>query len=114
MPTLNRWWSTLPDSAGKSASTVQPKFAKRLSGGAVIANNKNRKKKALWTDLKGGAKIKLFRGSDELEEAEYIEVTKTHQGRTPATLLCLTQRGRLALHEYTTAVKDLLTPAEER
>src|SRR6185436_10356031 len=36
------------------------------------ANNKNRKKKALWTDLKGGAKIKLFRGSDELEEAEYI------------------------------------------
>jgi len=39
---------------------------------AVIANNRNRKKKALWTDLKGGAKIKLFRGSDELEEAEYI------------------------------------------
>jgi DNA helicase II / ATP-dependent DNA helicase PcrA len=39
---------------------------------AVIANNRNRKKKALWTDIKGGAKIKLFRGSDELEEAEYI------------------------------------------
>ena len=39
---------------------------------AVIANNRNRKKKALWTDLKGGAKIKLFRGADELEEAEYI------------------------------------------
>ena len=39
---------------------------------AVIANNQNRKKKALWTDLKGGAKIRLFRGSDELEEAEYI------------------------------------------
>jgi len=39
---------------------------------AVIANNKNRKKKTLWTDMKGGAKIKLFRGSDELEEAEYI------------------------------------------
>jgi DNA helicase II / ATP-dependent DNA helicase PcrA len=39
---------------------------------AVIANNKNRKKKTLWTDLKGGAKIRLFRGSDELEEADYI------------------------------------------
>jgi DNA helicase-2/ATP-dependent DNA helicase PcrA len=39
---------------------------------AVIANNRNRKKKALWTDAKGGAKIRLFRGSDELEEAEYI------------------------------------------
>jgi DNA helicase-2/ATP-dependent DNA helicase PcrA len=39
---------------------------------AVIANNRNRKKKALWTDVKGGAKIRLFRGSDELEEADYI------------------------------------------
>ena len=39
---------------------------------AVIANNKNRKKKALWTDAKGGAKIRLFRGADELEEADYI------------------------------------------
>jgi DNA helicase II / ATP-dependent DNA helicase PcrA len=39
---------------------------------AVIANNRNRKKKALWTAAKGGAKIRLFRGSDELEEAEYI------------------------------------------
>ncbi len=39
---------------------------------AVIENNKNRKKKTLWTDAKGGAKIKLFRGSDELEEADYI------------------------------------------
>ena len=42
---------------------------------AVIANNRNRKKKTLWTDLKGGAKIRLFRGSDELEEAEYITRT---------------------------------------
>jgi DNA helicase-2/ATP-dependent DNA helicase PcrA len=42
---------------------------------AVIANNRNRKKKALWTDVKGGAKIRLFRGSDELEEAEYITRT---------------------------------------
>ena len=42
---------------------------------AVIANNRNRKKKALWTDAKGGAKIRLFRGSDELEEAEYITRT---------------------------------------
>ncbi len=39
---------------------------------AVIANNRNRKEKALWTDQKGGAKITLFRGSDELEEAEFI------------------------------------------
>src|SRR5688572_19308930 len=49
----------------------------------------------------------------KLEEAEYIEVTKTHQGRTPTTLLCLTQRGRLALAEYTTAVKAMLSPNKE-
>jgi DNA helicase-2/ATP-dependent DNA helicase PcrA len=39
---------------------------------AVIANNRNRKDKTLWTDRKGGAKIVYFRGSDDLEEAEYI------------------------------------------
>jgi len=49
----------------------------------------------------------------KLEEAEYIEITKTHQGRTPTTLLCLTPRGRLALAEYTTAVEAVLSPTEE-
>ncbi len=39
---------------------------------AVIANNRNRKDKILWTDKRGGAKITCFRGSDELEEAEFI------------------------------------------
>jgi DNA helicase II / ATP-dependent DNA helicase PcrA len=39
---------------------------------AVIANNRNRKDKTLWTDRKGGAKIVYFRGSDDLEEADYI------------------------------------------
>jgi DNA helicase-2/ATP-dependent DNA helicase PcrA len=39
---------------------------------AVIARNRNRKKKALWTDRTGGAKIVSFRGTDELEEAEFI------------------------------------------
>ncbi len=49
----------------------------------------------------------------KLEEAEYIEVSKTHQGRTPTTLLCLTHRGRHALQKYTAAVKAVLSPAEE-
>jgi DNA helicase-2/ATP-dependent DNA helicase PcrA len=39
---------------------------------AVIANNRNRKDKTLWTDRKGGAKIVYFRGTDELDEADYI------------------------------------------
>ncbi len=39
---------------------------------AVIANNRDRKEKALWTDKKGGARIRYFRGADELDEADYI------------------------------------------
>jgi DNA helicase-2/ATP-dependent DNA helicase PcrA len=39
---------------------------------AVIGQNRNRKEKRLWTDRKGGAKIIYFRGSDELEEADFI------------------------------------------
>jgi DNA helicase-2/ATP-dependent DNA helicase PcrA len=39
---------------------------------AVIQQNRNRKDKRLWTDRKGGAKIVYYRGSDELEEADFI------------------------------------------
>src|SRR5687767_2896999 len=39
---------------------------------AVIQQNRNRKDKRLWTDRKGGAKILLYRGNDELEEADFI------------------------------------------
>jgi DNA-binding transcriptional ArsR family regulator len=46
----------------------------------------------------------------KLEEAEYVEVVKTHHGRTPTTLLCLSRRGRLAFDEYTAAVRALLNP----
>src|SRR4051812_3351731 len=39
---------------------------------AVISQNRNRKDKHLWTDRKGGDRIVYFRGSDELEEADFI------------------------------------------
>jgi DNA helicase-2/ATP-dependent DNA helicase PcrA len=39
---------------------------------AVISRNRNRKDKRLWTDRKGGARIVYYRGSDELEEADFI------------------------------------------
>src|SRR5207248_4283145 len=42
---------------------------------AVISQNRNRKDKRLWTDRKGGGRIVYFRGSDELEEADYITRT---------------------------------------
>src|SRR2546423_5722165 len=38
----------------------------------VISQNRNRKDKHLWTDRKGGARIVYFRGSDELDEADFI------------------------------------------
>jgi DNA-binding transcriptional ArsR family regulator len=46
----------------------------------------------------------------KLEDAGYVTVTKTHSGRTPTTLLCLSRRGRLAFEEYTAAVRALLEP----
>ena len=41
--------------------------------------NRNRKEKRLWTERKGGERIKYFRGSDELEEADFITRT-AHAG----------------------------------
>jgi DNA-binding MarR family transcriptional regulator len=46
----------------------------------------------------------------KLEDARYVEITKTHQGRTPSTLVSLTRRGRLAFEEYTAALRALLEP----
>jgi DNA helicase II / ATP-dependent DNA helicase PcrA len=42
---------------------------------AVISQNRNRKDKHLWTDRKGGERILYYRGSDELEEADFITRT---------------------------------------
>src|ERR1700722_12385442 len=42
---------------------------------AVIGQNRNRKDKRLWTDREGGERILYFRGSDELEEADFITRT---------------------------------------
>ena len=39
---------------------------------AVISQNRNRKEKRLYTDLAGGARIRLYRGGDDLDEAEFI------------------------------------------
>ena len=48
----------------------------------------------------------------KLEDARYVEVTKTHHGRTPATLVQLTPRGRLAFENYRVALRALL-PQED-
>jgi DNA-binding MarR family transcriptional regulator len=48
----------------------------------------------------------------KLEDAGYVAVTKTHHGRIPTTLLCLSRRGRLAFEEYTASVRALLSPGQ--
>ena len=50
----------------------------------------------------------------KLEDAGYVEVTKTHRGRTPTTLVWLSRRGRLAFEEYTDAIRALLDPPDPR
>jgi DNA helicase II / ATP-dependent DNA helicase PcrA len=39
---------------------------------AVIAQNRNRKEKRLYTEQKGGAKILYYRAADDIDEAEFI------------------------------------------
>lgn len=46
----------------------------------------------------------------KLEDAGYVEITKTHHGRMPATLVRLSERGRFAFEEYTAAIRALLAP----
>ncbi len=40
--------------------------------GALIAHNRNRRGKTLWTDSGSGAKVELYRAADELEEAAWV------------------------------------------
>jgi DNA-binding MarR family transcriptional regulator len=47
----------------------------------------------------------------KLEDAGYVRVTKTHEGRTPATYLALTPTGRRAFEDYTEALTGLLRGA---
>lgn len=48
----------------------------------------------------------------KLEDAEYVEITKTHQRRTPITYVALTQRGRRAFEDYAENLKVLLKMTE--
>jgi DNA-binding MarR family transcriptional regulator len=48
----------------------------------------------------------------KLEDAGYVRVTKTHEGRTPVTYLALTDNGRTAFAGYQAALMDLLKGAQ--
>jgi DNA-binding transcriptional ArsR family regulator len=44
----------------------------------------------------------------KLEEAGYVEIIKTHQRRTPVTLVMLTPLGRTAFDRYVATLRSLL------
>ena len=44
----------------------------------------------------------------KLEDAAYVDVTKTHKGRTPVTYLGLSKKGRRAFEDYMDALRSLL------
>jgi DNA-binding transcriptional ArsR family regulator len=48
----------------------------------------------------------------KLEDAGYVRVTKTHEGRTPVTYLALTDNCRTAFADYQAALMDLLKGAQ--
>jgi DNA helicase-2/ATP-dependent DNA helicase PcrA len=50
---------------------------------AVIAQNRNRKDKRLYTDMAGGANILYYRAGDDLDEAEFIARNATNAIREP-------------------------------
>lgn len=47
----------------------------------------------------------------KLEDANYVLMTKTHEGRKPATYLELTLTGRRAFEQYTATLTNLLNPS---
>lgn len=44
----------------------------------------------------------------KLEDASYVEVTKTYDRRTPVSYVALTGRGRQAFEDYTTQLRALI------
>jgi len=50
----------------------------------------------------------------KLEDAGYLQITKTYQRRTPVTYVALTRAGRRALEDYTAALHRLLTPPTDQ
>ena len=50
----------------------------------------------------------------KLEDADYVQITKAHQRRTPVTYVALTHSGRRALEDYTAVLRRLLTPANDQ
>lgn len=55
----------------------------------------------------------LSRHLQVLEEAGYVTISKTFEGRRPRTWACCTKRGRAAFASEVAALRDLLAGIEE-
>jgi DNA-binding MarR family transcriptional regulator len=44
----------------------------------------------------------------KLEDADYVQVEKAHEGRKPVTYVALTKRGRRAFEDYTETLRAVL------
>ena len=44
----------------------------------------------------------------KLEDAAYVDITKTHKGRTPITYLGLSKKGRRAFEDYMDTLRTVL------
>jgi DNA-binding transcriptional ArsR family regulator len=44
----------------------------------------------------------------KLEDAGYVDITKTHKGRTPITYLGLSKKGRRAFEDYMDTLRTVL------
>jgi DNA-binding MarR family transcriptional regulator len=44
----------------------------------------------------------------KLEEPAYVDITKTHRGRTPITYLALSKKGRRAFEDYMDTLRTVL------
>lgn len=49
----------------------------------------------------------------KLENAEYVEIVKAHQRRTPITYVALTPRGRRAFEGYAGTLRGLLSTVDK-
>jgi DNA helicase-2/ATP-dependent DNA helicase PcrA len=72
---------------------------------AVISQNRNRKEKRLWTDKEGGARVLVYRGGDELEEADFItRTTRRAMHEDPESMVAVLYR----INSQSRAIEDAL------
>jgi DNA helicase-2/ATP-dependent DNA helicase PcrA len=78
---------------------------------AVISQNRNRKEKRLYTEMKGGARILYYRAGDDLDEAEYIaRVSRTALHEEPENTVAILYRTNAQSRTIEDALRRAGTP----